>query len=54
MPCHIPVNCISHSRTLSICIEFRSDKSSDSSFIASSPNENVAKPREASRPANTP
>jgi len=50
----IPLNCISHSRTLSICIELRSLRSSYSSFIASSVNENVARPREASRPANTP
>jgi len=50
----LPVNCISHSRTLSICIEVRSLRSSYSSFIASSVNENVARPREASRPAKTP
>ena len=50
----LPVNCISHSRTLSICIELRSLRSSYSSFIASSVKENVARPREASRPAKTP
>ena len=49
-----PLNCISHSRTLSICIVLRSDRSSYSSLILSSPRENVARPRDASRPAKTP
>ena len=48
----LPLNCISHSLILSIAVESKSLKSSYSSRTASSPTENVANPREASRPAN--
>ena len=50
----LPVNCISHSLTLSICILERSVRSSYSLRKASSDIENVARAREASRPANKP
>lgn len=51
---NLPVNCISHSRTLSICMLVKSERSSYSSFNTSSVNEKVANPLEASRPAKTP
>ena len=51
---YIPVNCISHSLTLSICMLERSVRSSYSLRKESSDIENVARAREASRPANKP
>lgn len=48
------VNWVSHSERLSCCMAFRSDRSSCSSFRASFPRQNVARPLDASLPANTP
>ena len=48
------MNCISHSRTLSICTALRSDRSSYRSLSASFSRQKVARPRDASRPAKTP
>ena len=50
----VPLNCISHSRTLSICTAFKSERSSYSSLSASLSRQNVASPLEASLPANIP
>jgi len=48
------VNWVSHSVRLSCCMTFRSDRSSYSSFRASFSRQKVARPLDASRPANTP
>ena len=50
---HLPLSCCSHSLTLSICSLSRSLRSSYSSLITSSLTENIARPRDASLPANT-
>lgn len=50
----LPMNCISHSLTLSICTALRSDRSSYSSLRASFSRQKVARPLEASRPAKMP
>ncbi len=51
---HSQVNWASHSDRLSLCVAFRSDRSSGSSFRASFSRQKVAKPLDASLPANTP
>lgn len=51
---NLPLNCISHSLTLSICTAFKSDRSSYSSLSASLSRQKVASPLEASLPANIP
>lgn len=50
----LPINCISHSRTLSIWTALRSDRSSYSSLRAPFSRQKVARPRDASRPAKIP
>ena len=50
---YFSINCVSHSRSESICILFKSDKSSYSVMTASGPTEKVARPLLASWPAKT-